>query len=411
MPNLIQSAPEAADCPRPVIRAELARRVTFASHQNDVPVLFGLSVGNPTSADLENLTLRLAAEPPALGARSWTIDRIAAGDEVVISDRAVPIAGGFLQDLTEAMRTEVRLTLAQGDVVLAETRHELRALARNEWGGARHMPELLAAFVTPNDPAVSRLLKDASDILKAAGRNGAIDGYESRSRTRVWELASAIWAAVSARGVAYALPPASFEREGQKVRLPSDIEAQGLATCLDATLLFAAALEQAGLKALVAFTEGHALAGVWLQPRGLAAMTVDDAMELRKAIALDELILFETTLAIQDAPLPFARGLEAAKAQIAEERESEFVYAIDIAEARSRGVQPLSFRADAPTDDARAAATAAAAPTLDLPPPLPGIDKDDLDDAEADTAQTPAERLERWIERAVGHGIEGAAKT
>ena len=260
---------------RPEIRAEIARRVTFASHQNDVPVVMDLAVHNGTAKALEDLTLEIAADPPILGERTWTIDRIPASGEALIQDRRTPLSGGLLHGLREAMHAEIRVTLRRGEATLDELRHPITALARNEWGGAEHMPELLAAFVTPNDPAVGRLLKEASNILESAGREPAIDGYAGKSRGRVWELASAIWAAVSARRIAYAVPPASFERDGQKVRLPSDIESQGLATCLDTTLLFAAALEQAGLHPVVALTEGHALAGVWLQPQHLPSMNLE----------------------------------------------------------------------------------------------------------------------------------------
>lgn len=377
------------------IRAEIARRVTFASHQNDVAVVLDLAVYNGTEDAQDDLLLEITADPPVLGTRRWRIDRIPAGGEVSIDDRHTPLAGGLLHNLAERMHSEIRLSLTQGDTVLAECRHQLTALARNEWGGARHMPELLAAFVTPNDPAVSRLLKDASNILKSAGRDSAIDGYRGRSRTRVWELSSAIWAAVAGRRITYALPPASFEREGQKIRLPSDIEAQGLATCLDTTLLFAAALEQAGLKSIVAFTEGHALVGVWLQPQNLVSMTVDDAMELRKAVDLNELVLFETTLATQTIPLPFTRAIDRGQEHIAEARETAFIYAIDIDRARGRGVQPLSFRAGNEEDRTPNADQATELPPLDAPPPLPAFDTD-IVAAETDEAATPAERLERW---------------
>lgn len=332
----LEDAGTTADSGTISIRADLAQRVTFASHQNDVAIVLSLAVANETADQIDDLTVEISADPPIIAPRFWQIDRIPAGGETLIRDRKVPLAGGMLQELTEAMRAEARLTLRQGDAILAEERFPLRALARNEWGGARHMPELLAAFVTPNDPAVSRVLKDASAILKSAGRKSSIDGYTSKDRARVWELASGIWAAVTARNIAYALPPASFEREGQKVRLPSDIENEGLATCLDMTLLFAAALEQAGLNAVVAFTDGHALAGVWLQPQYLPSMTVEDAMELRKAIALDELILFETTLATQDAPLPFARAIKEGATHLSEENEDAFIYAIDIAHGQRR---------------------------------------------------------------------------
>ncbi|MCY1290431.1 hypothetical protein D9M70_395770 [compost metagenome] len=59
-------------------------------------------------------------------------------------------------------------------------------------------------------------------------------------------------------GLDYALPPASFERDGQKVRSPSHLAEHGLATCFDLTMLFCALLEQAGLNPLIIFTHGHA---------------------------------------------------------------------------------------------------------------------------------------------------------
>jgi hypothetical protein len=197
-----------------------------------------------------------------IGDRAWMIDRIVAGSELRLGDRQVSLAGSMLDALTERTRAEVRFELRQGETVLAESRHAIVALARNEWGGAQFMPELLAAFITPNGPAISRLLKEASRILETSGKSGSFEGYQARSRKRSWEMVSGIWAAVSRRGLTYAEPPASFEQQGQKIRLPSMIEEQGLATCLDTALLFAAAIELAGLYPVVVFTKGHALAGV-----------------------------------------------------------------------------------------------------------------------------------------------------
>ncbi len=79
---------------RPVIRAEIARRITFVSHQFDVAVIFNLAISNPTETDLEDLELRRLAEPEVLGARAWTIDRVRAGEDQRIVDRRVSISGG-----------------------------------------------------------------------------------------------------------------------------------------------------------------------------------------------------------------------------------------------------------------------------------------------------------------------------
>ena len=128
----------------------------------------------------------------------------------------------------------------------------------------RRAPELIAAFVRPNDPAIDAILRNAADKLAAANAPRELDGYRSKKRTRALQIAAAIWAALLDERIVYALPPQSFERDGQKVRSPSDILARKVATCLDTTLLFAAAMEQAGLIRSSAFWKGtHSAASGW----------------------------------------------------------------------------------------------------------------------------------------------------
>ncbi len=376
------------------IRAELAGQFTFASHQNDVAIMADLVIANSTTEALNGLTLHASAEPAVIGSRVWTIDRIGALSEFRIRDRRIPLAGGLLNELTERMRAEICIDLRQGEEVLAKFIRPVVALARNEWGGARYMPELLAAFVAPNDPAVQRLLRDASGILRNASKSGALEGYQSGSPKRSWEIIAGIWAAVVARGLTYAEPPASFETDGQKIWLPSMIETQGLATCLDTTLFFASAIEQAGLNPVVVFTRSHALCGVWLQPQSLPTLTVDDPMEIRKAIDSGEMVLFETTLATADVSLPFTRAINAGRDEVDELNEDNFVYAIDIARARSRGIQPISGSTTADGDGKNdAGGVARPIPALDVPPSLP---ERFTEEAEEPVPTTPEERLERW---------------
>ena len=369
---------------------EIAPRISFATHQCDIPVLAALIARNNTDAPAEGMTLRLTVEPAVFAPRSWTIDRIETKAETRVRDRRVSLDGGWLHSVTERLRADVVIELLRGDEVLAREERTIYALARNEWGGATAMPELLAAFVMPNDPAIARLLKDASRAMEARGGSGALDGYQKRSRMRAWELVAAAWAAVAARRLSYAEPPASFETGGQKVRTPSDIEAQGLATCLDTTLLFAAVAEQMGLNSVVVLTRGHAFAGAWLQPQTFSTPTVDDAMELRKSVDQKELVLFETTLATGATPATFAKAAAEARRRIGEEREGEFVYALDIKQARGRGIHPIAQQGAAIASDGPAEVGAL---IVETPPELPGFD---LGIDEPHAPETPAERIELW---------------
>jgi very-short-patch-repair endonuclease len=391
----MQTSPEfeeLGDVTSPEITASIVDRVTFASHQNDIAVIADLAVKNPQAALLENLELAFECEPPLIGSRVWKIDRLSPEGEIRIHDRSVPLAGALLSDLNERMRAEVKLTLRRGGTVVCEKRHDLIGLAKNEWGGADYMPELLAAFVMPNDPAVSKVLKQAGDVLRQAGEQPALDGYQSRSRQRVWQMVSAIWTVISSRRLVYAEPPASFEREGQKIRTPGEILDSGLATCLDSTVLFAAALEQAGLNPIIALTTGHALCGVWLQPQQLPALTADDCADLRKYIALKELVLFETTLVVNEPPIPFSKAVAEADRRISEEHEREFAYALDVKRARRQQITPLGTIVKRPETEA-ASEDGDLVLGLEAAPVLPAFD---LGIDEGPPPDTPETRLDHW---------------
>src|SRR5450830_1695543 len=330
------------------IEALIARKIGFASHQNAVPLVRELSLWNQEETNFENLTLTLSTDPDFVESRTWHIDRIHSGDRLSIAERDIKLNAGYLSGLTESLSADVVMRLSQGDHLLVEQRFPTELLARTEWGGLSAMPELLAAFCMPNDPAIDRVLKAASQVLRRAGKKDGIDGYESKSRTRTWELASAIWSGVCGFQLSYALPPASFEQQGQKVRPPSVVLENGVATCLDTALLFAAALEQAGLNALLVMTKGHAFAGVWLQPQEFSQLLTDEASAVRKRLDLKEMVVFETTLATQ-APAPsFSQAVAAAERQLVDE---QFIMAIDLHRARMQKIRPLALAVGSPAGD------------------------------------------------------------
>ena len=369
------------------IEALIARKIGFASHQNAVPLVRELSLWNQSEQPFEDLVLSLGTDPAFVETRTWNIDRLNPGDRLSINERDIKLNAGYLAGLTESLGAEVVLRLSRGDELVVEQRFATELLARTEWGGLSAMPELLAAFCMPNDPAVDRVLKAASQVLRRAGKKDGINGYESKSRTRTWELASAIWSAVCGFKLSYALPPASFEQQGQRIRPPGMILENGVATCLDTALLFAAALEQAGLNALLILTKGHAFAGVWLQPQEFSQLLTDEASAVRKRLDLKELVVFETTLATQ-APAPgFSQAVAAAERQLDDE---QFIMAIDLHRARMQKIRPIAL-APGPHSPAEADEAPPAVESLEEAPLLPGFDVEINDSSDG-----PAGKLTLW---------------
>lgn len=370
------------------VKALVQPKIGFASHQNAVPLIADLKIENGGEEAVGPAILTLSASPTFISPRTWRIERLAPGATTHISDRLVSLDAGMLAGLNEALRGTLCFTLTAGEAQLAEARYEVECLPRLHWAGMGALG-LLAAYCMPNDPAIDRILKSASEILHSTGKQDAIDGYR-RSAQDAWQLVSAIWTAIRRLNLSYALPPASFEVEGQKVRSPSAILDGLVATCLDTSLLFAACLEQGGLHPLIILTQGHAFCGFWTRATSLPDLAVEEAEVLRKHVALNDLVVFETTFATDRNDASFLQAIAQGNRQLEEAHDAAFEAALDIRRARMMRVRPLGSEAVI----ARAVPEIEAAPFhLDLPPEdFIAIPADD----EPQPADTPEGRLAHW---------------
>ena len=365
-------------------------RVNFASAQNAVPTIKSLVLRNSGEEVLEGLRLSLKAQPPFLREKTWVFDRLDAKGEIAISDRDLTLDLAFLDKLNEAEKGQLGFTLRTGEKIVAEEVQSIEILARDEWGGVAGMDQILAAFVCPNDPAVAALLKEASRILETGGHASGLDGYQTKNPQRAWMIAAAIWSAATALNLSYAQPPKSFEKAGQKVRSPGKIVGEGLATCLDTSLLLAAALEAAGLNPIIVIVENHAFTGVWLQDMSFRSTVERDPTELRKAIAAREFVVFETTLLCQRPPIGFDQAISEARKWLTEEKEHLFDRAADVRRCRSANIRPLSTHREASIVDTVEEASATA--------PLPRLPDFDVLPGELveEEPTNPQGRIARW---------------
>ena len=284
------------------ILADVEPSISYAAWQNSVPLIRSLGISNNSADPVSNVQLILSSPTGCLKPKTWQLDRLLAGEELELNDRSVELDAGYLEGLNEAEKNIFHLRLERGGSTLATLEIEVRVLARNEWGGMSQGGELVAAFVMPNDPIIAKILKSTAKVLERHGHATALDGYQSGDPQRAYLLVMAIWNSISALKLTYANPPKSFERIGQKTRTPEIVIEQGLATCLDTSLLFAAAIEAVGLNPVVVMTDGHCFVGAWLVEKTLNQVVEKDSSEIRKALAGHEMITFETTHVTQSPP-------------------------------------------------------------------------------------------------------------
>lgn len=223
------------------------------------------------------------------------------------------------------------------------------------------------------------------------GHAAGLDGYQSGDPRRGLVMAAAVYSSIAEAKLHYAEPPASFEERGQKVRLPSIVARDRLATCLDSALLFAAVLEGCGLNSAILLFKSHAAVGVWLAKRTFRNVVETDLAEVRKAIVAREFVAFETTGVTHRPVASFDHARALLLPRLAEDASGDFVAAIDLHRARSGGIQPLASHApvhsEAAVDDA---ATILVPITVDISmAPLPP----DIVEVKPTTAQG---RIDRW---------------
>lgn len=324
------------------IGVSVASKIGFASHQNAVPLIHDLEITNPTSEDFQDLTLILKADLPFIEEVRWRIPLLKKEESYQLALQPAILDAGFLHDLNENLTTHLTFVLVKGDTILAETVLPVELLSYDQWGGYKTMSELLPAFVMPNDLVIDSVLKSASDVLEKAGRVASIEGYQSQSRERVWEITSAIWSALCGLHLSEAPMPDQYAENGQKIRTPERIISGQIANSLDAALLLAAVLEKSGLNALVVLLREAVLVGVWLQPIEFASLITDEAAALRRRVDLKDMLLLDSRLLLQRIPSALSVTEREALKKITEERAADFVMAIDIHRARLQKIRPLN---------------------------------------------------------------------
>ncbi|MBB2202325.1 DUF3320 domain-containing protein [Gluconacetobacter tumulisoli] len=397
---MLEHDPEGIAEERPVetatLQIVLQEAVNASLWENSVPILEELAFENRSETEYPLVDISITSEPPFLRPRSWRLQQVGGRQLRLVSERDLTLDGTLLSAQTEASRATVSFVARAGGRELARSTHDIRVLARNEWGGLSGIPDILAAFVLPNDPAIARILRNASDILRGAGQSPALEGYQG-DKTRVWAQAQAIWCAICGLDIAYINPPASFVDHGQRIRLPSQVVDERLATCLDTTVLFAACLEAAGLRPLIVLTRGHAFAGFWLSQQDAGASIVQDLPAIRNRLKLDDLRVFETTLVTAARKPGFAAACERGESNLREGNgadESDFREIIDIHRARLRRIRPLSTSVSPAEDTAGdGLEDASEQPAFDPPPVL----REDRE--EERLPEGPEDRVQRWCNR------------
>ena len=316
------------------------RYLNLALAQNARPLISSLRIGNKGNAALRHCECRISCPEGFLQECNRALGDIERGKAVDVG--AIPV--GFNVEpfchIESAQLARLRLELfSEGRLVFCHD-YRIEAVAPGQSHDILRQPDMLAAYVMPHCDVVRKMQSDVATFLVQWTGKPGVGGYQG-DREYVATICRAIFESMKRRFIRYAENPASFGLPGQRIRLPEEIMKFKLATCLDTTLLYAAIAEACGLHPVVVLIQGHSLIGVFLEDLSLSGVAFDTSTAIKKTCSDNSLIMIETTAVCHGHP--FESAVEDGRKTLFSLDEDDFCWAIDIVQARKRGVRQLSL--------------------------------------------------------------------
>jgi len=142
-----------------------------------------------------------------------------------------------------------------------------------EWAATNRL--MIAAWVTPQDPAIEALVLKAAKLLSLEPPPApkAMVGYIKANSNEVIAQVDALYDAMlfdyHMRYLQASVPYSGLENDitaTQNIKLPAEVLQQHSGMCIELTLLLASAVERIGLDAEIVIIPGHAFLGVAITP-------------------------------------------------------------------------------------------------------------------------------------------------
>ncbi len=188
---------------------------------------------------------------------------------------------------------------------------------------------LVVAMMTPTDPSVEQLIRDAANYDPRGVMTSGYDSDQDDNGT-VWQRLSNVWdAETNDYKLTYISTTITFAAgQSQRIRLPGEVLDQSSGNCIELTLLYASVVEALSMQSAIVIVPGHAY----------VAVRLDDTN--------DSYYFVETTL------IGRSTFDEALKAGLTEWRtaqphvaDSETDYAwVSVVDARKNGITPIPWR-------------------------------------------------------------------
>ncbi|MDR3292782.1 MAG: hypothetical protein LBT20_01615, partial [Clostridiales bacterium] len=317
---------------------QTVENVSYNHCFSDMALFRRLYVGNAGDQDIEGVVLEISSEPEFLLTYGKEFDVLKSGSVVSVDTGEIKLSPVYLSSLSEKRQGTVSVKLVKDKATIAEFKKEVNILGYYDWDAAE--TEMLSTFVRPKTFAAVKLLKDAESILTKWKLNAEFTGYKLSDKTKIRNIAAAVFTAIQNLGIKI-VPTKAADGIYTFSNLSKILETKE-ASAHDLMLLYASALEAAGINPILVFGGKTVYAGLWLIDNCFDEIVGDDPTVIKKRLAggVNEIAVFLIDKLLTQT-LSFAGAEKTSTAAFNGETE---VTIVDVKRARAGIVRSLPER-------------------------------------------------------------------
>jgi len=327
----------------------VSQQVTYAAYHCGTPVVGELHARN--LGDAGSVPHRISFRIPDYSDTCEVeVPPLDPHTESVLGIPGLRLHGDMLKRLIGAVRS--RLIVAVDDTESPESSPDVGILSMWAWSHAGDARCTVAAFVSPHDPVVAALMRDAAHRLAQEEGMASFEALLASGRRDAEEVAlGVVYRSLARRpGLSWERPIIKLCLDGrpfyQSIRpahqiVGSSAAREVKATCLDLAVLMASCLENCGVCPVILFVEDkdgatrHAFVGCWAGTTPGERPVVRDSQFLRGEVESGNLFVCECTGVLDKGPdCPRLSFEEATAAAAKETEEAPSISAVDIGALR-----------------------------------------------------------------------------
>lgn len=325
------------------VETQINETIHYALQQNCIPIISSLVITNTSEELYTDLTITVSFQPEFVVPYVVNIECLKPSEPVELSPIRIVPSMEYLVSLTEQIEGKLIIEITEGKNCIWTNTYPVTLLAYDQWTGINHLPEMIAAYITPFHPKVNDIVDKATKYLEAWGDSKDFTGYQSKNPDLVEEQMKAIYTALQDLDLELDIQAVGYETNGQSLRLPQMVIEEGKGTALELSLLYVSCLEAIGLNPILVFLRGHVFHGCHIEEESLKECVVDDLKVLTDSDAGKNTIQFiECTDIVKDHCVDFLQAKKDAKELIS--NTEMFLLAVDVKCCRGSGICPLPLR-------------------------------------------------------------------